>query len=329
MNIVRQYLVMTIILIIHIFLFQIDEEGRIFYKGRRDSFIKRFGNKVDLTKLKEFVLQIDFVKSCYVIWDDSCHHLHLYFSTKENVTNDHNMDTDIMKHLHKLDSLYRPDKIHFMEHIEFTSSGKISLEFLKKDHIQRMVIHQAVENIDFQQIKIAFKSIWKNNLQCENDGFVKLGGTSVIALQLSNTISETLNIEFPELIGMLLMDATIDECLSYIKSVILNNDQKEMINLKSHFNSTKEVPLTNIGKEDTRSLEVSDEERKTCDLMIQTNEIYTCQWYKCRGQTCKNVSDINEEHKLQYNAISNVKILKTHDLKKCVDASPAVFHYSE
>ena len=63
--------------------------------------------------------------------------------------------------------------------------------------------------------------------------------------------------------------------------------------------------------------------------MIQTNEIYTCQWYKCRGQTCKNVSDINEEHKLQYNAISNVKILKTYDLKKCVDASPAVFHYSD
>lgn len=316
-------------LIIHIFLFQIDEEGRIFYKGRRDSFIKRFGNKVDLTKLKEFVLQIDFVKSCYVIWDNSCHHLHLYFSTKENVTNNHNINTDIMKHLHKLDSLYRPDKIHFMEHIEFTSSGKISLESLKKYHIQRMVIHQAIGNIDFQQIKIVFKSIWKNNLQCENDGFVKLGGTSVIALQLSNTISETLNIEFPELIGMLLMDATIDECLSYIKSVILNNDQKKMINLKSHFNSTKEVPLTNIGKEDMKSLEDSDEKRKTCDLMIQTNEIYTCQWSKCRGQTCKNVSDINEEHKLQYNAISNVKILKTHDLKKCVDASPTVFHYSE
>lgn len=307
----------------------IDEEGRIFYKGRRDSFIKRFGNKVDLTKLKEFVLQIDFVKSCYVIWDDSCHHLHLYFSTKENVTNNHNINTDIMKHLHKLDSLYRPDKIHFMEHIEFTSSGKISLEFLKKYHIQRMVIHQAIENIDFQQIKIAFKSIWKNNLQCENDGFVKSGGTSVIALQLSNTISETLNIEFPELIGMLLMDATIDECLSYIKRVILNNDQKKKINLKSRFNSIKEVPLTNIVKEDMKSLEDSDEKRKNFDLMIRTNEIYTCQWYKCRGQTCKNVSYINEEHKLQYNAISNVKILKTHDLKKCVDASPAVFHYSD
>ncbi|KAK9300214.1 hypothetical protein QLX08_006989 [Tetragonisca angustula] len=308
----------------------IDEEGKIFYKGRKNSFIKRFGNKVDLIKLKELVLQIDFVKNCYVIWDDSCHHLHLYFSTKENITN-HTVNADIMKYVHKLDPLYRPDKIHFIEDVEFTSNGKISLEFLKKYYIQQTITHRMLKNIDFEQIEIIFKSIWKNNLKHENNGFVKLGGTSIIAFQISNTVSEILNIEFPELISMLLMDATIDKCLCYIRSVVLNSDQNRMINLNFHSNSLliKEIPLiTNIPTINVESKK-SNDERKIFDSVMQINDIYTCQWYKCRGKTYRSVQDINIEQKLQYNAISKVEVLKTYDLEKCVDASPTVFRYSD
>ena len=260
------------------------------------------------------------------MWDDSCHHLHLYFSTKENVAN-HNVNTDIVKYVHKLDPLYRPDKIHFIEDVEFTSNGKISLEFLKKHYIQQTMTHKMLKNIDFEQIEIIFKSIWKNNLKHENNGFVKLGGTSIIAFQISNTISEILNMEFPELISMLLMDATIDKCLCYIRSVVLNSDQNRITNL--HSNSIKEIPLiTNISSINVESKKCNNE-RKIFDSVMQINDIYTCQWYKCRGKIYKSVQDINIGQKLEYNAISKIEVLKTYDLKKCVDASPTVFHYSE
>ncbi|PBC34233.1 Acyl-CoA synthetase family member [Apis cerana cerana] len=276
----------------------IDEEGKIFYKGRKNSFIKRFGNKVDLTKLKEFVLQIDFVKNCYVLWDDSYHHLHL------------------------------PDKIHFMNHIEFTSSGKISLEHSKEHYIQDKITDKIINNIDLQQIEVAFKSIWENNLQRKNIGFVKLGGTSIVALQISNAMSEISNIEFPKLIGMLLMDSTIDECLNYIKSIVLNN-QNGIIDLKSH-NNIRELPLiTVITIEDEKSFRDSNKKNKKYNSTIQVNDIQLCQWYKCRGQVYNYISDINEEFKLQYDTISKVKIQKTYDMRKCVDASPTIFRYSD
>lgn len=281
-----------------------------------------------MTKLKEFILQIDFIKNCYVLWDDSYHHLHLYFSIKKNVVNYHNINIKIMKYLCKLNPLYRPDKIHFMNHIEFTSSGKISLEHSKEHYIQDKVTHKIINNIDLQQIEVAFKSIWENNLQRKNIGFIKLGGTSIIALQISNAMSEISNIEFPKLIGMLLMDSTIDECLNYIKSIILNS-QNGIINLKSHSN-IRELPLiTVITIEDEKSFRDSNKKNKKYDSTIQVNDIHLCQWYKCRGQIYNYISDINEEFKLQYDTISKVKIQKTYDMRKCVDASPTIFHYSE
>ncbi|XP_076761252.1 aminoadipate-semialdehyde dehydrogenase isoform X2 [Xylocopa sonorina] len=301
----------------------IDEEGRIFYKGRKNSVIKRFGNKVDLQKLEESVLQIDFVKSCYILWDDSHHHLHLCFSTKENVKSDENVNMDIMKHLHELDSLYRPDKIHFLKHVEFTSSGKISLQFLKERYMKDQGRKGILNDIDVQRIESDFKSIWRNNLQRENDGFVKLGGTSIIALQISNTMSEMMNIEFPELIGMLLMNATVDKCLSYIKDIISSNDRERSINAKSKpFTTTITIEYTESSKD-------SAIEKQNCDSTILTNKICACEWYKCRGQTYGNMLSMNKKHELKYDEISKVTVLKAYDLYKCVDASPTLFHYSD
>ncbi|KOC66840.1 Acyl-CoA synthetase family member 4, partial [Habropoda laboriosa] len=308
----------------------VDEEGRIFYKGRRNSIIKKFGNKVDLTKLEKFALQLNCVKSCYTVWDDSYHQLHLCLVTKEEFTNDHNVNADIIKHLQMLEPLYRPDKIHFLENVEFTSSGKISLEFLKQHYIKQCTTDSIFDNRDFHKIKGIFKSVWEDNLQCGNNGFVKLGGTSIVALQISNTMSKLVNLDFPELIGMLLMDGTVEECLSYIKSILLSNDRNKIINNSKYYvNDTKEIPLiTTITAQDNTSSEYSNTEKQYYDSMSLTNEIFTCQWYKCKGQTYRNASVTNEECKLQYDSISRVEVQKTYNLQKCVDASPTVFHCS-
>ncbi|XP_076176149.1 aminoadipate-semialdehyde dehydrogenase isoform X2 [Ptiloglossa arizonensis] len=307
----------------------IDEGGRIFYKGRSNSIIKRFGNKVDLTKLEELALQANFVKNCYVLWDESCHKLHLCLATKEKVKDYSSMNTEMVKHLHALDSLYRPDKIHFLEHFEYTSSGKISIEFLKK-HIQEQTINRTIDNIDLQKNEDLFKSIWKDNLKYENSGFVKSGGTSVIALQISNTLSNEVNIEFPELIGMLLNDATINDCLNYIKSTVLNNSRDKTINhLEYHFDNNQTVPLINVTTEDMILPKYFNVEGQSFSSPIRTPETSNYQWHKCRGQIHSSAAVIKEKIKLQYNVILRIEILKMYDLKKCIDASPTVFHYSD
>ncbi|XP_017879352.1 beta-alanine-activating enzyme [Ceratina calcarata] len=299
-------------------LVSIDGEGRIFYKGRRNNIVKRFGNKVDLTEIERSVLQIDFIKSCYVIWDHNCHRLHLCFSAKDrtSIGNDQNLGTEIMRRLNKLDPLYRPDKIHFLDHVELTSSSKISLDFLQKQ------VTKDVDNVDFQRIESTFKSIWENNLQRGNSSFIKLGGTSVVALQLSNAMSDMLQMEFPRLISMLLTDASIDESLSYIKGVVLSRND--------NFYNTGEKPSTTIITiEDTDISRDFHTNEQDDNSNISSSEIYNCRWYKCRGQLYTNACSINEKHELQYDEITRVKVIKKYDTEKCVDASPTVFHYSD
>lgn len=314
----------------HIFLFQIDKESNIFYKGRRNSIIKRFGNKVDLLKLEELMLQLHFIKSCYVIWDESYHRLHVCLVLKEEITNYFDINTAVIEHLQKLDSLYKPDKIHVFEHVEFTSNGKISMEFLKQRCFQDQIIDPIQDNIDSQKIEDMFKSIWKNNLKHEDGGFVKLGGTSITALQMSSTISKVFNMEFPELIGMLLRDATIDECLAYIKITILNSHQtKTTVNITCYSYDNEMIPLIkHIATNDSvqRQLNV---EQSDYDLPNVTDHLSTCQWYKCRGQTYKNVSITNEKSQIKCDKVSKLEILKAYDLLKCVDASPTLFQYIE
>ncbi|XP_076676078.1 aminoadipate-semialdehyde dehydrogenase isoform X2 [Andrena cerasifolii] len=300
----------------------IDEEGRIFYKGRKNGIIKRFGHKVDLTKLEEFASQVKFVKSCYVLWDESNHKLHLCLATKEKATTDPSMDIHMAKHLDELPHLYRPDKIHFLEHFELTSSGKISAEFLKKQ-IWEQTTHSALSKIDIQKLDGIFKCIWGDHLKHGDDGFMNLGGTSITALQISNSMSDKLSIEFPELIGMLLNNATAKDCLSYIQSTVSNNEKDETIrSLECQSSNTETIPLINIAKEDKVSPKHVNEGDQDSDP-IQTSKY---EWHKCRGEICNSAAIANERH---YDRFSRIEILKTCNLQKCVDASPTVFHYSD
>ena len=284
--------------------------------------IKRFGHKVDLTKLEESALQVKFVKSCYVLWDESNHKLHLCLATKEKATNDPSMDIHMAKHLDELPHLYRPDKIHFMEHFQLTPSGKISVEFLKKQILEQTT-YSALNEIDIQKIDGIFKCIWRDHLEYGDDGFLNLGGTSIAALQISNSMSEKLSTEFPELIGILLNNATANECLSYIQSTVSNKEKDETIqSLECQSSCTETIPLISIAKEDKVSPKHVNEGVQDSDP-IQTS---TYEWHKCRGQMCNSAAIRNER---RYDRFSRIEILKTCNLQKCVDASPTVFHYSE
>ncbi|XP_078049883.1 aminoadipate-semialdehyde dehydrogenase [Augochlora pura] len=305
----------------------IDEDGKIFYKGRNNSIVKRFGNKVNLADLEKFALQVHFVKNCHAIWDESYHKLYLCIYAKET-TNYDNMDMIMMEHLQKLCSLYRPDKIYFLDHFEFTASGKISVNFLKSYIEEQTNKTATVNNISSQNAEDIFKTIWENNLKCRNSGFVKLGGTSITALQMSNAISKETNREFPELIGMLLKDATIDECINYIRGILLiypNNS----INCSIRYmpDNDQIISLIHTKLEDEAS---SDQDTKNHDAksMITENQSCSYQWHKCRGQLNSSKTMENKTSKALYNAVTKIEILKTCNLRKCIDASSTVFHYS-
>lgn len=277
---------------------------------------------MDLTNLEECALQLNFVKSCYVLWDESYHKLHLCLTTKEEITDHSNTNTVVTKHLHKLASLNRPDEIHFLKQFKYNSSGKISIEFLK-NHIQEQTRKKNLCNIDFEKIEEIFTRIWKDNLIHINDGFRSLGGTSIIALRMSSTMSQEANIEFPELIGILLNNATVDECVTYIKSTVLNIHRDEVINsFEYDCCNSQAIPLINVTGEHSKSVNAEDQGPDSF-------QSYTYKWHKCRGQIYSDTAVTEKDCKIESDTISRIEVLKTCNLEKCVDASPTVFRYSE
>ncbi|XP_076237373.1 aminoadipate-semialdehyde dehydrogenase [Calliopsis andreniformis] len=301
----------------------IDKNSRIFYKGRKNNIIKRFGNKVDLIKLEEFILQLNFVKCCYALWDENCHKLHLCLTTKEKVIDYSNAKDAVTKYLHNLDPLERPNEIHFLKQFECTSSGKVCIKFLKK-YIKEQTTKKNVEDDDkVKNIEEIFQCVWRDSLTCETDGFISGGGSSIIALQMSSTLSEKMNIEFPELIGMFLNNARADECLNYIKATVLNYHKERVANnVECHSCNNELIPLIDIAKEHDKYINA---ECQSSDPF----QVPTYKWYKCKGQMFSDTLFTDKKYTLQKNTILKIEILKTYDLEKCVDASPTIFHYSD
>ncbi|XP_015183954.1 PREDICTED: acyl-CoA synthetase family member 4 [Polistes dominula] len=286
----------------------IDHLGRIFYQGRHDDIIKRYGNKLNLLKLNEIINKLDFVHNCYSWWNKERHKLHLCIHIRMiNGINKYKLKQKVKLHLESLPDFYKPDKIHFMNDIQLTKNGKICKKYLQNICTQDKIVLNNYQD----EIEDIFTSLWDNYLYSKTYGFIKSGGTSIMALQISTEICELVNIQFPNLIGMLLKDSTFEECLTY---------------LKSSFNLTPneiDVSINNTSKE-------------TCAIMDKSisnnsnniNEENICLWQICKGETNKHISFNNQILK-SYKKVSNIRVKSTFNLISCVDSSPTVFQYNK
>ncbi|KAL2734539.1 beta-alanine-activating enzyme, partial [Vespula maculifrons] len=287
----------------------IDNKGRIFYKGRQNDIIKRYGNKLNLLKLNETISELHFVRNCYSWWDVERHKLHLCIRAITNGTTLYELKKEVMSHLEKLPDIYKPDKIHFIKNIKLTVNGKICTKFLQKICMQDRITSSSHQDT----VEKSFESVWNNYLNSKTNGFLKLGGTSIMALQISTEICELLNTQFPNLIGMLLKDATFEECLTYLKNILLFNTRNE-INVPTsytpiHTYVTMHKPLSNNA--------------------YKINEEDICLWQKCKGKTYTHLSSNDQILKFDKKAMFNIRVKNTFDLLKCVDASPTVFQYNK
>lgn len=256
--------------------------------------------------------ELNFVRDCYSWWDESRHKLHLFVCVRTDVTEQCKSREGVMSRLKKLPDIYKPDKIHFIENIELTENGKISTKFLKS----MCVRDDGIASCDHRDpVDKSFESVWNDHLNVNTDGFIKLGGTSIMALQISTEICELLNVQFPNLIGMLLNDATFDECLGYIKNILSFNERNE-INVKNVHESTDNTYVTMDKSFSNDDYKINEEE-----------EDEVCLWQRCKGKTYAHFSFDDRTLTSDNKAIFNVRVKNTFDLLKCVDASPTIFRY--
>ncbi|KAG7198271.1 hypothetical protein KM043_005674 [Ampulex compressa] len=299
----------------------IDDNGKIFYHGRENSIIKRFGNKLDLQILEKTVLELSFVHNCHALWNEMHHKLNLFFFTAH--TKHLDVRNNIMKHLEKLPPLYKPDEIHSLENIQLTPNGKICPEFLKRLSVQQERASKISVSAQPHKAQEIFQNIWTTYLTLEDSGFLKQGGTSITALQISVAASKALETELPELIGMLLRDATLQNCLSYVsEKMLISNKKGSTRNIVDTIANKIEVSVT---KDIPDKLEVSI--REEAHRMISKEK--TISWYKCKGQIYANAQAANQCSVFKHVEIPRIEVLTSFNLEKCVDASPAIIQYPD
>ncbi|XP_011339696.1 beta-alanine-activating enzyme isoform X2 [Ooceraea biroi] len=294
-----------------------DERGRIFYKGRRNNIVKRFGNKVNLRKLEEIVVDLNSVQTCVAFWDAELHKLYLCLSTTKSKAEFSRLRNDVTSHLQILPAIYKPDKIIVVEQFDFTTSGKICLASLKR--VCRSSEREITDANNLHVDKV-FEKLWDQHVKCKDTGFMMSGGTSIAAIQISSATTEAFNVEFPELIGMLLKDGTFDECVNYVRSTLINRVCNDDVNRYTDV-SLDDGMILNTKKTVIKPTSLND-------CLISSSMKSYCQWYKCRGKTYGALKQEQNTGKIIKN-ISNIEIIASYNLQKCVDASPTVYRYSE
>lgn len=285
----------------------------MFYRGRRNNVVKRFGNKINLWELEKVVTELSFVRNCAALWDAESHKLYLCLSTIK-IKKFINLESDIISHLRILPAIYKPDKIIIVEQFDFTTSGKICLSSLRrvcKDSKTEVI---SANDLHADAGKI-FRNLWNQHVKSENAGFLTSGGTSITALQISSAVVETFKMEFPELISMLLKDVTFNKCVNYIRTTLTNR------NWNKNLNRCIAVSY------DDKVQSIFNTEKVMIEKSVSTSRSNSYQ-YKCRGRTNGNVSIQEQSIKLLSANISNIEIVATYNLQKCIDASPTVYCYS-
>ncbi|KAH0562918.1 hypothetical protein KQX54_001546, partial [Cotesia glomerata] len=270
-------------------------KNKVTFKGRLDSCVKRFGTKVHLDKLKIHLQKLNFIKDVQIIFNNNLSVLNLFFTSEFDDQKD-NLVANVWSHVKLLPAIMHPDKIYYLESFKVTDRGKICKDYLK-DFCSRA-------SKSASDAGSLLEKIWRDHLPGDDkfeSGFLDLGGTSVIALQISSNLSSESGSNYPELIGMLFDNKTLLECKDY---------------LCKNFNNINTSP---------KALN-----RPTNLEFTSRNYLLDYIWQKCRGRTVilnpesSNLFDYKSSHE----NLKSIKLENVFNLNKCVDASPTIFGYS-
>lgn len=162
------------------------KNGIIYYRGRKDDVIKRFGNKVFLQLIEATIMSCSKVKTCSCIWLPKPTLLVVYFSSE-------NMTSQELSEFIKcqLDETHWPDRVIRVDNLPTNYHGKISKSLLVKmfdTSVPEPQNMQSQKYIFLNELKI---TLGKNFTfgQIQDLDFFALGGTSFLAVTMSNRLS--------------------------------------------------------------------------------------------------------------------------------------------
>uniref|UniRef100_A0A2A4K170 AMP-dependent synthetase/ligase domain-containing protein n=1 Tax=Heliothis virescens TaxID=7102 RepID=A0A2A4K170_HELVI len=164
------------------------KNGTIYYRGRKDDIIKRFGHKVNLQLIENTLMQCPRVKTCSCMWLPKPMLLVVYFSSETLSSQEL---SDFLKC--RLDDKHWPDKIMRVDNLPTNPHGKVSKQILCKMFERLNSTPHSVDSLKFMFLKELKSALSKtfNYDQIKDKDFFSLGGTSFLAISICNKLSHS------------------------------------------------------------------------------------------------------------------------------------------
>ncbi|XP_028161809.1 beta-alanine-activating enzyme [Ostrinia furnacalis] len=204
--------------------------GTIYYRGRKDDIVKRFGHKINLQFIESTIMQCPRVKTCSCVWLPKPLLLVVYFSSETLSSQEL---SDFLKC--KLDDKHWPDKIVRVDNLPTNPHGKISKLILSKMYEKVINVPQTIDSLKVSLLK-ELQVVMSRNFTYDaikHKDFFSIGGTSFLAVSMCNKLSLTCP-QFGKLILPYLMSQknTIDEIMQLAQKELCLEDTKPKRKMK-------------------------------------------------------------------------------------------------
>jgi amino acid adenylation domain-containing protein len=222
-------------------LVKLSSDGEIDYLGRLDNQIKIRGFRIELGDIEAKILDHPLVAHCAVIVTDKGDYKYLVAYVCLKPGNEISSDK-LRKYLAgKLPDYMVPSFIIFLDELPLTSSGKINRKSLPLPDMSydRQTIIEPTTKDEHRLLEL-----WRALLKTENistgDNFFDMGGNSILAINLANSISKEFNIALKSL--MIFEYPTIKDLSEFLsgqkEEIISQNDieLEEKIQKKKNVN---------------------------------------------------------------------------------------------
>lgn len=213
---------------------EINKKG-ILYVARRDNIIKRFGCKVNLSEMENYIFNCtNVLNTC--IWIENLNKLVIFIIIKEfNASMKKKiLDKFRIKLLRSLPKHYSFDDIDIISNYPLSLNGKIDKKYLTKMYTDR---HSDLTITNSKPPVQTFKEMlckyfgwkidhWEKYCNCS---FFDAGGNSIMAIQFLSEFVDTIDIEFTADLTTLFLDHNFLECCKFIEKSFKNATPKKRI----------------------------------------------------------------------------------------------------
>lgn len=212
------------------------KNGTIYYRGRKDDTIKRFGNKVNLQYIESKVMECLEIKTCSCIWLPKLMLLVLYFSSE--TFSSYELSKVIKS---KLEEKCWPDKLIKVNNLPTNTHGKTSRLTLSKMFEKDTLAQQNIlPSVAFIEELLLGKNLKIDEIKDKT--FEAVGGTSFLAITMCNKLSHMYpklgNLILPNLISN---NKSINEIVQIIQKDYFYEKRKSKKRLKSPDSKSKRL----------------------------------------------------------------------------------------